>query len=188
MNYEPNSKKFKTDKKITKVAAGHARKRNKLADVFIQEDVTDVKNYILMDVIVPAIKDTLANVVKNSIDMMLFGSTSTSNNRRGNMTNRVSYNTMSKPNGRSQYQHISTRDYDDIIFDSRSEAESVLDLMQEVLETYDTVSLADMFEMADISCPATYNDYGWDDLSSARTVRVTGGGYMIKLPKVKPLK
>ena len=64
---KPNSNKYKQEQlkkeerpKINKVVRGTVKRSknsgSKLADVFISEDVSNVKNYILMDVIVPAVK------------------------------------------------------------------------------------------------------------------------------------
>ena len=45
----------------------------KFADVFISEDVNNVKSYIVMDVLVPAIKKAISDIVTNGIDMILYG-------------------------------------------------------------------------------------------------------------------
>ena len=69
--YTPNSHKYKEqqnaspteEKKVTKVVNGPVKtKRNdirKLADIFISEDVSNVKSYIFMDVLVPAIEKAI---------------------------------------------------------------------------------------------------------------------------------
>lgn len=66
--YKPNSHKSKEEqqtappeKKVEKVVSGSVKSRKKseiqkFADVFIQEDAQKVKSYILMDVLVPAVK------------------------------------------------------------------------------------------------------------------------------------
>ena len=43
----------------------------KFTDVFISEDVSNVKSYILMDVLVPTIKKAISDIVKDGIDMLL---------------------------------------------------------------------------------------------------------------------
>ena len=57
------------EKKMGKVVTGTAKTRKKsdakkLANTFLPDDVTSVKSYILMDVIVPGIKNAIADVVK----------------------------------------------------------------------------------------------------------------------------
>ena len=103
-DYRPNSHKYKSeeketavDKKVEKVVSGTAkvRKKNgarKLADVFVSEDAANVKSYIVFDVVIPAIKDVLSNVVKDSIDMILFGGTGSRNKRPSTNSSYFSYN------------------------------------------------------------------------------------------------
>ena len=67
-------------KKVEKVIAGGAKlkKKNefqKLRDVFISEDIGNVKSYILKDVLVPRIRDAIADIIKNTTDMVFYGST-----------------------------------------------------------------------------------------------------------------
>ena len=66
--YKPNSHKIKggaekscSEKRVEKVISGTVKSKKKsemqkFADVFISEDVNNVKSYIVMDVLVPAIK------------------------------------------------------------------------------------------------------------------------------------
>ena len=47
----------------------------KFADKFFEDDVSNVKTYILWDIIIPAIKNVISDIVGNSVDMMLYGRT-----------------------------------------------------------------------------------------------------------------
>ena len=75
---QPNSHKYKaenqnkpgTEKKVEKVINGTAKVRKKtearkFADIFISEDVSNVKEYIFMDVLVPGIKKAISDIVVN---------------------------------------------------------------------------------------------------------------------------
>ncbi len=85
--YPPNSHKYKEEqknaaseeKRVQKVVKTPVKtKKNevrKLTDIFISEDVSNVKNYIFMDVLVPAIKKAIYDIVTNGIDMFLYGGT-----------------------------------------------------------------------------------------------------------------
>lgn len=205
MDYKPNSHKAKAEenaiaeKKIEKVISGTAKVRKKtgarkVADVFISEDAVNVKSYILMDVIVPAIKDVLSNVVKDSIDMILFGGTSRrGNNKRKSNSEYVSYNRFydSRRDDR-RYESRSTiasrYNFDDITIDSKAEAEEVLERMDELLDTYGMVTVADLCDLVGISCEYTDNKYGWTNLRNAKVVRLRGNEYMLDLPRVTSLK
>ena len=58
--------------------------------------------------------------------------------------------------------------------------------MEELLERFEVVSVADLFDMAGISCNYTDNKYGWTDLRDARVARVSDG-YVIRLPRATSL-
>ena len=185
------------EKKVEKVISGKAtvKKKNatsKLADVFAPGDVKDVKSYVLMDVIVPAVKDTIADIVKNGIDMILFGSTGVSTGRRTNAS-KISYrNFYDQKNNRSHSHSISNRtnsvfDIDNIYLETKGEAEEVLMRMDELLEQYGLVSVADLYELVGVTAaPYTANKYGWTSLRTAEAIR-TRQGYLLKLPRAVPI-
>jgi len=54
--------------------------------------------------------------------------------------------------------------------------------MEELLDRFEVVSVADLFDMAGISCNYTDNKYGWSDLKGAKVERVSDG-YVIRLPR-----
>ena len=197
--YKPNSHKSKEEqresvpeKKVEKVISGtvKSKKKNemqKFADVFISEDVSNVKSYILLDVLVPAIKKTISDIVTNGIDMILYGGRS--NDKKGSTASKVSYRSYyERGNDRRDYSSSMKTgyNYDDIILDNRGEAEDVLSRMDELISTYGLVSVADLYDLVGITGNYTDNKYGWTDIRSASVIRVRDG-YMLKLPKVLPL-
>ena len=72
------------------------------------------------------------------------------------------------------------------MFESRGEAEEVLTRMDELLSTYGVVSIADLYDLAGLTCPYTANNYGWTDIHTAQIVRIRDG-YVINMPRVMPL-
>ena len=85
------------------------------------------------------------------------------------------------------YRSRSVLDYDDILFSSKGDAELVLTRLIEALDTYETVSIADFYDLSNVSdIPHTANNYGWDNLSKAYVDRVRDG-YIIRFPKVRPI-
>ena len=80
--------------------------------------------------------------------------------------------------------------YDDVIFDTRADVESVLNAMADTMYRYKNVSVADFYDFAGIGdCPYTYRKYGWDeeeDIDRAKVIRASNG-YMIKLPRPRSL-
>lgn len=197
-DYKPNSHRSKEEvnnppaekKEIKPVVKGKVvKKKNnvrKLTDVFVSEDVQNVKSYILMDVLVPAIKKAISDIVTNGIDMMLYGESGRTKKRSS--ADYVSYNRYYDRRDRDErYVTKSRYSYDDIIFESRAEAEEVLDRMSEIIDTYGAVSVADLYDLVDVSGTYTDNNYGWDNLRNAEAVRVRDG-YILKLPKIIALK
>lgn len=73
-------------------------------------------------------------------------------------------------------------DFKEIIFESRKSAEEVLTRMDELLETYKMVTVADFYDIAGITPSFFDTRYGWTNLKDAEVVRVRDG-YKIKLPK-----
>ena len=65
-------------KDVKKVVKGkvNVKKKNDLAkvkDVFIAEDASKVKSYILFDIVIPEAKKILSEIVNTSLDMILYG-------------------------------------------------------------------------------------------------------------------
>ena len=160
----------------------------KFADVFIQEDVSNVKSYILMDVLVPAVKKALSDIVKDGVDMILYGETN--RNRKNGNTSRVNYRGYYDREERRDRPSSRGRDYldyDEIIFDARGDAEAVLDAMNDIIDQYGIVSVADLYDLANLDHPPyTMNKYGWTNIAGAKAMRVRDG-YALKLPRAVPI-
>jgi hypothetical protein len=182
-----------TIKKVEKIVSGtvKSKKKNdirKFADIFVSEDFGNVKSYILLDVLVPAIKKAVLDIVTNGVDMLLYGETG--HTKRNSTASKVSYRSYyDKENDRRNYASIRTKsgyNYDDIILDSRGEAEDVLSRMDELISAYGLVSVADLYDLVGVTGNYTDNKYGWTDIRSVSVIRVRDG-YMLKLPKALPL-
>lgn len=199
-DYKPASHKYKAEqkekaqaqaeKKVEKVVKGavKTRKKNKITDVFISEDASNVKSYILMDVLVPAIKKAISDIVRDGIDMILYGESGRSRKSDGRSTNYVSYRSYSDRDRRDDRRYESRRsyNYDDIILETKTEAEEVLAQMEDILDRYEVVSVGDLYDLVGITGSYTDNKYGWTSLRSADSVRVRDG-YLLKLPRPTPI-
>lgn len=182
-------------KRAEKVIKGKAKvKKNemrKLTDVFISEDVSNVKSYILMDVMVPAVKKAIYDLIVGTLDMSLYGGRGGSNGKRST-ADKVSYRDYNSVSRRDERTYNSNRtasgySYDDIIVDTRGEAESVLMRMDEIMEEYESVRVADLYDLVGVTGQYTDNNYGWTNIRNAEVVRVRDG-YKIKMPRAIPLK
>ena len=188
--YKSNSHRSKeqsSDKKVEKVISGNAKVKKRSA---LSDDIQNIKSYVVMDVLIPAAKKAISDIVTNSIDMILYPG-GNGRPKRSN-ANHVSYRSYYDNIDRDRRYDPETRSrrssysYDDIIIDTRAEAEEVLERMDELLDTYNVVSVADLYDLVGISCSYTDNKYGWTNLRNAEVIRVRDG-YFLKLPKVGPI-
>ena len=202
--YTPHSHKYKeeqknaapAEKRVQKVVKTPVKtKKNELrkfADIFISEDISNVKSYIFMDVLVPAIKKAVYDIVTNGIDMFLYGGNG--KNRNNSTGTKVSYrNYYDQKNNhivnyRGSENTVSRNgfEYDDIVFNNRGEAEAAKQQMQDIIARYGMVTISDLYEMVDQTAPYTAQKYGWMDVSNAETIRVRDG-YKLKLPRAVPI-
>lgn len=189
----------KKEKHVEKVVKGNAKIRKKpvakrMGEAIVGEDIQEVKSYLIWDVLLPAVKDTIAELVKKGIDAVLYGGTSAPPNvRRRGSASRPSYSDYydrdrrredrrrpRKPNRRAVHS------FDDILFEDRFDAENVLSCLIDITMNYGMVSVADFYELVGEEAQYTDNKYGWGDLGDAQVVR-TRDGYVIDLPRPEPI-
>lgn len=192
MDYKPNSYRSKEEpenkeerKKVEKVVTGRVKvkKTSKFG-----RDFGDVKDFVVKEVIVPSFKETLFSVLREGAERLIFGESGSKSSRKRSTAEKVSYRDY-YGRGESRYEAPKARtrfDYDDLIFESYGEADAVLDRMGETIRKYNFVSVADMYDMADITAPYTAYDYGWYSIAHAEIRRAGGGGYYIDLPQAVP--
>ena len=58
--------------------------------------------------------------------------------------------------------------------------------MDEIIDTYGIVTIADFYDLAGVTGDYTTNNYGWTNIRNAEVVRVRDG-YIIKMPKAMPI-
>jgi len=188
--------------KVEKVVTGEVKVKkksgfHKLTDIFIKEDIGSVREYVIGDVIIPTIRNLMYDVFENSLRMIFLNGEprrSGSGYRTGQSTSRVSYASYYGERDRDRRDKASDRKYyrsvysfDDIIFADRAEADEVLDRLQDLIETYGVASVGDFYDLIGKVPSYTDNRYGWENISNATVVRMRDGGYMIRLPKARPL-
>lgn len=199
---QPNSRGFsKNDRqKREKVVNGEVHKRKssslkKMEGAFVAEDASTVKDYILWDVLIPAAKNLIVDMIKKTADAVFFGDRphGTSTYRE----NGVSYVRYDKPSyvrggegsryssrgrGPVSYNRRTAHDFDDIVLESRVDAENVLDALVESTMRYGVVSVSDLYDLVGLESNYTDLKWGWYELADARVVRVRDG-YVVSLPK-----
>jgi hypothetical protein len=207
---ERRSRKSEKDeprkKEIQRVTKGQAIQRKKplykrFKETFTGDDQVGVFEYVMLDVLIPGIKDIVADVATTAIETSLFGGDVRPRSRRrhgrggGGYT---SYNRMSdrRDSGRRDRDRDDDRrdrrrdrghEQREYIVPTRHEADDVLDTMIECLSKYDSVSKRDLLSMIGEPHNFTDEDWGWTDLRGARVHRIGRDGYLIDLPRPEPL-
>lgn len=190
-DYASNSNKSKKDAKKKnkpkpkpKKGAVSVRKKSdfrKFIEWLLPDDLSEIPRTILDNYVGPLVRNSILDTVTYLVggDPKVrsgYSKTSYSNyyERKGS----------SSDSGRRDRGIFS---YDDITFEYRTDAKEVLDGMYEILEEFKVVSVADLYDLAEVSSSNyTANKYGWTDLRNANIVR-QGNAYKLKLPKAMPI-
>jgi hypothetical protein len=160
-------------------------------------DVKTVGQTILMDVIVPALKEMIFNSGRDALSMFLFGDTRAS--RTGGLRSvggitrdYTSYSSsiVSRTRDRDRvdiYRPEDSVKYNNLVFEIRGDAENILFNMRDYINTYDDIQIVKLYELVreqtGIQIPMNAQDakFGWSDLTNA-CVRQVRGGYLLELP------
>lgn len=213
MDYPTNSHKARDGedppkvetKKIEKITQGEVVRRKKplgkrFAETFVGGDAKGVWGYVTLDVLVPAAKDAIADAFSTGIERMLFGDSRGPSRRArsGYSGGHVSYNRFSSsssspyrdspndPRRQMSRRGRSQHDFDEIILETRVEAEEVIDRLFDLVSRYESATVADLYELVGVSGSFVDNKWGWTDIRGAGVTRVRNG-YLLDLPKPDPL-
>jgi hypothetical protein len=204
-DYPPNSEaskrrlqeEAKNIKRVTTEDPVRRRKplRKQFQETFVAGDAKTASRYVIFDVLIPAAKDTIVEVLSQGIEKLIYGD---SRRRTGSTppasgpTGLVSYNRYAMQSRQTSPQRTMSRmarsrhDFDEVVLTSRTEAEEVIDRLFEVVSRYGSASVADLYELVGISGTHVDNKWGWTDLRGAGVSRVRGG-YLLDLPEPQPL-
>lgn len=200
-------------KKIEQVASGKARKKSlgrRFVKAFIGGDSRSVMEYVVEDILAPAFKDMVSDAVgqlgsamMQSVEKVIRGDEYVSSRRDVHRPRtdgfggppRTPYNRMSQQRNvtnlderrrdisrRARVQH----EFEDVQFETRREADDVLDSMYNLLGKYHMVSVKDFYEMTGMNFHHVDEKWGWTDLRGSRVVK-TRDGYVLDLPDTEQL-
>ena len=193
-------------KKLEKVVVGEVVQRKptlgrRFRDTFGGGDAKSVGQYILLEVLVPALKDTFTDMVSQGVERIIYGEARSTSRRTGRSPSsgsglgHVSYNRYATPPWRRDRDEPredrrpkarSSNTIDDIVLATRVEADAVLDGMFDVLKQYNQINVGDLYELVGLEGTFTDQKWGWTDLRGAGAVRVRNG-YLLDLPRPEQL-
>jgi len=198
------SKKLKA---VVKIDPSKVRKSTgrQFLDSFITHDFDIVRDYLFNDILIPAIKNTIVDTICSAVNMIFKGSPSSSSNRSWNSDpNRRDYGSIYRTSDTGIFRREEQRPYEykynrldsrrstiaymDIPFNSRSDAEEILDILKGNIDKYERVSVADFYDLVDYP----YNNFelhnwGWTNLNDV-IVTWSHGVWIIDLPSAIPIK
>lgn len=204
------------ERKVSPVVQGSVKRKKQPAGERLRESLglektRTVGDYLVWDVLIPAAKEMVADLVKKGIDVFLYGGASTSDRPQGRpgRTSRVNYGGYySGPERRGDYRQAARdrRYADNVRFDAREfifedyvddkgrlvrgkeAADIVLSELIELIDVYGQARVSDFYSAVGETERSNFTDknYGWDALGYSDVVRVRDG-WVIDLPRPIPL-
>ena len=169
---------------------------------FIRGDATTVSEHIIWNLLIPAAKDTVADMGATFIDMMIFGERRTPRgissghvapNQGPGSTSRFNYGGITSGSPLVLGQHSAPQDdYENqiipnqVVVGHRSEADAIINKMQDLIVRYTAVSVADLYRMANRTPNYMDDRWGWTSLEGYKLKRVPHG-VLLDLPEPKDI-
>lgn len=178
-----------------KIISGTVRRKrrgvgSRIREALTGEDGRTVGGYIVWDILIPAARDMLYDIINGGAHRALYGNDGYPS--RGGGSGRgsspiFSYNSLSKPDRYDRPRAISNRralhNFDDIIFETRAEAEDILGALVDQTVEYQYATVADFYGFCGQMCSYTDRDWGWESLRDARISGDRRRGYTIIFPR-----
>lgn len=189
-------------KKVESVVEGRVTRKKtswwkKLGSAMTADDTRGVGGYVLEEILIPAFKSMVYEAITGGTERAIFGEVRGralgSSAFRGGGTNysKISTGRVNRAVEEPRSRTVSSRarkahNFDEITIESRVEAQEVLERLSDLVEQYGTATVADLYELVDLDSNFVDAKWGWDNLSTARSVKVRGG-YFLDLPRPEPL-
>jgi len=181
-------------RRIPKGSKAVRRKRTltqSIAESLVGEGSQNVGGYILHEVLLPAAKSTIADMITGAIEMVLYGETKPKGRGDKKDRNYVSYGSYYRGSREDRDERPARRkfatrgdpfDLGEIYFRQGYEADDVLSQLQDALTEYEEVSVSDFFDIAGIDgAKWAHAGYGWTNLDKAYCTH-TRNGWQIVFP------
>ena len=169
---------------------------DKLAEVFLPEDLNSIGNNIVNQVIIPAILKTAGDIIHRSIDM-IFGTNytgvNTSQPQSGSASGWTSYgrNTTASQQAVGTMQILPVRsgvyDYSIVRFKTVTDAQRTLNNMRVVLQNSGQCSVAKYLEFAGAKTIPEDNNYGWVSLPAVKLEQTGDPEYPYRMVLPNPI-
>lgn len=191
---EPSTPKLTSVVKNGTVVSTKPSLGKRIKSLFIADDVEDVGDYLVNELIIPFVKDTILDLG----EMLLFGQTSGRRRRsrgRGYSNLPTDYSSSYKSSNRERRRERDEKrysrrgsdvDYREIVLSDRNDARDVVASLHDRIKTYGSASVADLLELIDQSSVYTDTAYGWRSPEQIGISRV-GRGWLIDVEDAEAL-
>lgn len=190
--------------KIEPITSAETRRRKRgvgkqFKQTFINGNARSAVEYVVTDVVVPAVRDTMFEAFQSGLERLIYGESARP--RRGGTTSgypapgKFNYANIStaKPSAHQPQQRMISRrsrsqhDFGEIVIATRREANEVIESMFEYLSRYGSVTVANLYALTDIQGSHVDTKWGWTSLQGSKAVPTRQGGYVLDLPEPEPL-
>ena len=180
----------------TPVAKGVVREASlakRVQEAFISTETGSIGNYVLFDIVIPAIKNVVGDVIGESVNRLFYGDGAPRRTAPGRASYTSYGRVVKKHDGstRDRRYDISRRarsqhDFEEVTFETRVEASTVLDSLLNLIDQYGSATVQDLYDLCGISTEPVDTTWGWTALGSATVTRIRDG-YVLDLPRPIPL-
>jgi hypothetical protein len=159
------------------------------------EGLPGIGTYVNEEIVKPAVKNIIVDAVTSGINMVMYGEKGgPSRSRNGSHRHRpkTNYNDMHSRGGRPAepartQDRVVTRNsrsrVEEYIIEDRYDAVNVLNTLVENADMYDSVSVADYYDLIGVDTQYTDNNVGWTyDTITRATIVASRSGFIIKFP------
>jgi hypothetical protein len=198
---EKTAKPTTPEKKIEKVVTGDVIMKQKplgsrFKHIFFGGDVTMARDYVISEVLLPALRNLISEAVAKGTDRLVFGESSMRRRPPTTYGPRVQYHNPLVSGRRAllpdqspveRWTTSKSGQNDDVIVSSKGEAEAVVDQMITIVDQYQIVSVADLNELLGMPSSHVDNNWGWTNLESIEIKQVREG-FKISFPPLEDIR
>lgn len=177
----------------------------RIKESFGGQDLKSVGLYLVLEVMVPASRDLLFDLIKEGGHRAIYGDTSrrsssgTNSILGGNRIRPTSYSSMSAPSLSGNRRPGDTNlnplnrpkfDFDEFVIGNREDAQEVLERMTDAIEEFGVVTVADFYDLMGVSGNGfTDQKMGWDAKGfNGVDVKKVREGYILELPNPRGIQ
>jgi len=187
--------------KVEKVVSGNVVTKKppfwrRLGRSIVAEDATNLGDYVLMDVIVPAVKNMLYDIVTMGAGRTLYGASRARRSTFGSGAGPVgamktAYHRVNEADRERAPMNDKARashDFDQIVLETRGDAVNVLEGLISIVNHYGQVSVSDLYDLVGVSGSFADRRWGWIGSLDESDVRQVRGGFILDLPRPVELR